>query len=59
VPEGKHRVEMRYTAPAVRRGVIISALTLLTLLGGVIFPTRSSSERVARRRLVDVRSLRN
>jgi hypothetical protein len=37
VPEGKHRVEMRYTAPAARRGAIISALTLIVLIGGTIF----------------------
>ncbi|MGH9849409.1 MAG: YfhO family protein [Blastocatellia bacterium] len=37
VPEGKHRVEMRYTAPAAKRGAIITALTLLTLIGGMIF----------------------
>lgn len=37
VPEGKHRVEMHYTAPAARRGAIISLLTLLTLMAGVIF----------------------
>jgi len=41
VPEGKHRVEMRYTAPAARRGAIISALTLLALSGGFIFCRRS------------------
>jgi len=31
VPPGRHRVEMRYTAPAARVGAIISALTLLFL----------------------------
>jgi Bacterial membrane protein YfhO len=40
VPEGRHRVEMRYTAPAARRGAIISALTLITLAGAVIFGLR-------------------
>ena len=40
VPEGKHRVEMRYTAPAARRGAIISTLTLLALAGMVIFGRR-------------------
>jgi len=40
-PEGKHRVEMRYTAPAARQGAIISALTLLALAGMVIFCRRS------------------
>jgi hypothetical protein len=37
VPEGRHRVEMRYTAPAARRGAIITALTLIALIGGTIF----------------------
>lgn len=37
VPEGRHRVEMRYTAPAARRGAIISALTLLVLTGALFF----------------------
>jgi len=36
VPEGRHRVEMRYTAPAARRGAIISVLTLLALITGAI-----------------------
>jgi hypothetical protein len=31
VPAGRHRVEMRYTAPAARHGAIISALALLML----------------------------
>ncbi|MGE0128093.1 MAG: YfhO family protein [Blastocatellales bacterium] len=41
VPEGKHRVEMRYTAPAARRGAIISALTLLALAGAIFWSIRS------------------
>ena len=41
VPEGRHRIEMRYTAPAARRGAIISALTLLALVGGAIFSWRT------------------
>lgn len=32
VPAGAHRVAMRYTAPALRNGAIISALTLLLML---------------------------
>ncbi len=43
VSEGKHHVEMRYTAPAARRGAIISALTLLALLGGSIFSIRAGA----------------
>jgi len=37
VPEGRHRVEMRYTAPAARHGAIITTFTLLALGGMVIF----------------------
>ncbi len=40
VPEGKHRMEMRYTAPTARRGAIISALTLLALVGAIFFQKR-------------------
>ena len=42
-PEGRHRVEMRYTAPAARRGAIISALTLLALISVGIFCRRNNS----------------
>src|SRR5262245_18378367 len=41
VPEGNHRVEMRYAAPAAKRGAIITALTLLTLACAVIFGRRN------------------
>ncbi len=40
VPAGKHRVEMRYTAPAAKIGAMISALTLLLLGGMAIFAAR-------------------
>jgi hypothetical protein len=33
LPAGAHRVEMRYRAPAARNGAIISALTILLLIG--------------------------
>jgi hypothetical protein len=33
VPAGRHRVEMRYRAPAARNGAIISALTIVLLIG--------------------------
>lgn len=36
VPEGKHRVDMRYTAPWTKAGGAISLLTLL-VMGGVAF----------------------
>jgi hypothetical protein len=36
LPAGAHRVEMRYRAPAARNGAIISALTLLLLVGPAI-----------------------
>jgi hypothetical protein len=42
VPEGRHRVEMRYTAPGARLGAIISTLTLLALAGTVILGRRNA-----------------
>ncbi|MEO6725258.1 MAG: YfhO family protein [Blastocatellia bacterium] len=36
LPAGKHRVEMRYTAPAARNGAILSALSLLVLIGLIL-----------------------
>jgi hypothetical protein len=36
VTAGRHRVEMRYTAPAARTGGVISALTLLLIAGLVV-----------------------
>ncbi|MFN0120722.1 MAG: YfhO family protein [Blastocatellia bacterium] len=32
VPAGQHRVEMRYTAPALKHGLLISGVTLLLLI---------------------------
>jgi hypothetical protein len=46
VPEGAHRVEMRYAAPEARRGAIISALTLLTLAGMAFFRQRSPTLKI-------------
>jgi hypothetical protein len=37
---GQHRVELRYTAPAARNGALISALSLLTLLGLALYSFR-------------------
>ncbi|MFL6211179.1 MAG: hypothetical protein ACJ74W_20185 [Pyrinomonadaceae bacterium] len=45
LPPGRHRVEMRYTAPAARGGAIISACTLL-LLGGLFVYSRRRPHRV-------------
>jgi uncharacterized membrane protein YfhO len=42
---GRHRVEMRYTAPAARGGALISACTLL-LLSGLFVYSRRRSHRV-------------
>ena len=39
VPEGKHVVEMRYTAPAAKLGGILSALALV-FIGGALVKTR-------------------
>jgi hypothetical protein len=33
LPAGKHQVEMRYTAPAARNGALISALSLMLVVG--------------------------
>lgn len=41
VPAGKHRIEMRYTAPAVRNGAIISAATLIFLVALLIRTRRA------------------
>jgi hypothetical protein len=45
VPAGAHRVEMRYRAPAARNGAIISALTLLLLVGLTIHARRRGAGR--------------
>jgi hypothetical protein len=34
VPAGRHRVEFRYESPAVMRGLLLSLLSLLVVLGG-------------------------
>ncbi|MDQ1557553.1 MAG: hypothetical protein QOD32_613 [Pyrinomonadaceae bacterium] len=46
VPEGEHRVEMRYRAPAARNGAIISVLSLLAL-GALLFYSVGRSRRRA------------
>lgn len=43
LPAGEHRVEMRYTAPAARSGGIISALSLLMIVG-LLLKVRASRE---------------
>ena len=48
LPAGAHRVEMRYRAPAARNGAIISALTLLLLIG-LTLRARARSGGAARR----------
>jgi hypothetical protein len=40
VPEGRHRVEMRYPAPAARLGTGVSALSLLFILGAGLLQLR-------------------
>ena len=47
LPAGQHRIEMRYTAPAARRGAIISAVTLLMIISLSIYAwrTRAAKER--------------
>jgi hypothetical protein len=48
LPAGAHRVEMRYRAPAARNGAIISALTLLLLIGLALRARARAGEAAAR-----------
>jgi hypothetical protein len=41
LPAGSHRVEMRYTAPAARRGALISICTLLIFGGLLVYARRT------------------
>ena len=43
VPAGRHRVEMRYTAPAARNGALISLTTILFLSGLAFYPRRAAT----------------
>jgi uncharacterized membrane protein YfhO len=43
LPPGKHRVQMRYTAPGARNGAFISAFTILLITGLAVYARRSSS----------------
>jgi len=43
LPAGSHRVEMRYTAPAARNGVMISVFTILLIAGLVVFERRKKN----------------
>lgn len=43
VPAGRHRVEMRYTAPAARNGALISVFTLFVTGGVAIYARRTST----------------
>jgi hypothetical protein len=47
VPAGRHRVEMRYTAPAAQSGALISLSTLLVLIGLGIYSGRAGRRRQA------------
>ncbi len=42
VPAGRHRVEMRYRAPAARNGAIISALSLAAILALALVARRGA-----------------
>ncbi len=44
LPTGKHRVELRYTAPGARGGAVFSVATLL-LLGGLLVKSRSGGSK--------------
>jgi hypothetical protein len=45
LPAGQHRVEMRYTAPDARKGLLISALTVCVLVGLGFYSRRRSRSR--------------
>jgi hypothetical protein len=47
VPAGRHRVEMRYRAPAARSGALVSGLTVASLIG-LSIRSRRASRRVGR-----------
>src|SRR4030095_5436107 len=38
-PAGRHRIELRHQAPAVRRGLLVSGVGLLLALGLLVAPT--------------------
>jgi len=40
IPSGKHRIEMRYRAPAARNGAIVSAISIFVLLGLLVYSRR-------------------
>ena len=45
LPAGSHRVEMRYTAPAARTGALISAFTILLIVGLAVYEMRRKAGR--------------
>ncbi|HYY42787.1 MAG TPA: hypothetical protein VE775_08665, partial [Pyrinomonadaceae bacterium] len=51
LPAGRHRVEMRYTAPAARVGAAISACTLLLLGAFCVYERRARGARFRRHEL--------
>jgi len=48
VPEGKHTVHLRYTAPAARRGLLLTGISALLLLviGSILFYGRVRAHRI-------------
>ena len=45
LPAGRHKVEMRYVAPAARKGAVVSALTLALLAGLGLYARRARARR--------------
>jgi hypothetical protein len=41
VPAGVHRIEMRYAAPAARKGAVVSVITILAIAGLCIYALRA------------------
>jgi hypothetical protein len=46
VPAGAHRVEMRYAAPAARKGAVVSIITILAIAGLCIYARRAKPSRI-------------
>jgi hypothetical protein len=53
VPAGVHRVEMRYAAPAARKGAVLSVITILAIAGLCIY-ARRARQRAKPSRIVQV-----
>jgi uncharacterized membrane protein YfhO len=48
VPAGEHRIELTYTAPGLRTGVVVSILSIVLAGLLLVFPVRRRPRRAAR-----------